>query len=371
MHLAYRKSQTEYVTRTFQISSTLAITVTDLPSQGRSDLYVLSHTIGRDLTVSDLTITPTNPTAGASVTLTAQARNVGDLEAGPVVVRFSDGPATIISYTVAPTLTAGTSITATTAWTAPSTITEPHTLRVTVDPAGAISETDETNNTAELTAFGPRLVADWAARTHDTATITYTLYVTNAGSSPAQAPISVTLRADDPDGAIIASGSIAFDVAARERVSATVVVDDLSLLDGLGDDGWLAAGDPTADHANAWPVALGLWPDLTISAADIQVGDQGSVTLHNAGVITATDVALVVWQDGLTGTLLYSGTIGDLEPGGSLATAFVAPSEEVTLWAQADPDDLIAESSESNNLAVRKVTILHNVYLPLVLRQYP
>jgi len=373
LHLAYRKSQTEYITETFDISPTLTITVTDLPSRGRSDLYVLSHTIGRDLAVDSLVITPTRPAAGDIVTLTAQARNVGDLETGPVIVRFSDGATTIISYTVAPTLTAGTSITATTAWTAPSTITEPHTLQATVDPAGAIAEADETNNAAELTVFGPRLAADWAARTHDTTTITYTLYSINEGGSPAQAPISVTLRTGAPDGDVIASSIIASDVAAGERVSATVIVDNLSLLDGLGDDGWLAAGDPTGDHANAWPVALGLWPDLTISAADIQVSDQVSVTLHNAGVITATDVVLAVRQDGLTGALVYSDTLGDVGPGSSLslATALVAPSEEMELWAQVDPDDLVAESSESNNLAVRKVTILHYVYLPLVLRQYP
>jgi len=42
---------------------------------------------------------------------------------------------------------------------------------------------------------------------------------------------------------------------------------------------------------------------------------------------------------------------------------------QVELWAYADPDHLIAESDESNNLAVREMTILSRIYLPLVLRQ--
>lgn len=368
LHLAYRKSETEYITKTIEMSPTLTVTMTDIPSQGRSDLYFLSHTVGRDLTVSDLTITPIYPAAGESVTLTAMVRNVGDLEVGPVLVRFSDGGTHITSYTVAPTLTAGTAVTATVAWTVPSSITAPHTLRATVDPTGVIAETFEDNNITELTVFGPRLVADWASRVHDTTSITYTLYLTNAGSSPAQSPISVTLRAGAPDGAVIASGLIAADVAAGELVSAAVLVDDLSLLDGLGDDGWLVAGDPRSDRANAWPVALGLWPDLTLAATDIQVGNGVTVTVHNTGVMMATNVVLSVRHGGLTGTLVYSGTLGDLEPGGSGAATFDLPEAQADLWAKADPDNCIEESSESNNLAVRKMWIDFRIYLPLVIR---
>jgi len=368
LHLAYRKTETEYVTKTIAISPTLTVTMTDIPRRGRSDLYFLSHTIGRDLTIDSLTLIPTYPAAGQAVTLTAQVRNVGDLESGPIVARFSDDGNPIGSdVTVALTLTAGASVTATASWTAPAPLDGTHLLQATVDPDGDIAETDETNNSATLTAFGPRLAADGAARAHSITAITYTLYVMNAGSSPAQAPISVTLRAGDHDGAIIASGLIAADIAAGELVSATVVVNDLSLLAGLGDDGWLAAGDPTADRANAWPVALGLWPDLTLSAADIQVGDQVSVTVHNTGVLTATGATLAVWQDSLSGALVYSDTLGDIEPGGSRSVAWDA-TEPAELWAWADPNHLITESNESNNLAARKMTVSFSVYLPLVLR---
>jgi len=113
LYLAYRKSQTDYITRSVQLSSTLSITVSNLPAQGRSDLYVLSNTVGRNLKVSNFSITPTIPAPGAPFTLQAQVENTGDLQAGPVKVRFSDGSTPLITVTVAPTITAGAVITAT------------------------------------------------------------------------------------------------------------------------------------------------------------------------------------------------------------------------------------------------------------------
>jgi len=94
-----------------------------------------------------------------------------------------------------------------------------------------------------------------------------------------------------------------------------------------------------------------------------------TVTLHNAGVFTATAPVVAAWSGGLTGTLLYSGTLSDLGPGGSV-TATLDVHGEFELWVKADPENLIVESSEGNNLAVRVVEAPHRIYLPLVLRQY-
>ena len=373
LYLSYLKTETEYVTETVPISPTLSVTVTNIPQPGQSDLYLLSHTIGRDLTMRDLTITPTYPAAGEAVTLTAQVGNVGDLEAGPVVVRFSDGGTTIAQVTVAPTLTAGTWTTATVSWTAPDPIIGPHTLQATVDPAGSIAETDETNNTVTLTALEPHLVAEWATRAHSPTTLTYTLYLTNAGSSPASAPITVSLRAGDLfTGPVVATGLISSDVLAGERTSATVVVEDPASLSGMGDEGWLVAGEPEADYTNAWPVALGAQPDLTLTPGDVVGNGPFTVTVHNVGVITATDVALAVWRGSLSGSLVYKSTVGDIGPG-EVKTAtfnFAYPEGSWELWLKADPDDLIAESDETNNLAVWEHTRFSRIYLPVVLKNY-
>ncbi|MBN1178022.1 MAG: hypothetical protein JXD18_02345, partial [Anaerolineae bacterium] len=263
LHLAYRKTETEYVTRTVTLGSGETFTVTNAPQPGRSDLYVLAHTIGRDLTANDLTMSSADPAAGEAVTLTVQVHNVGDLEAGPVEVRFDAGATSILTVTAAPTLTAGTSLTVSVPWTAPAPLDAPVTLRAVVDPADVITETFEDNNAVEMNAFRARLVADYAVRTVTPDAVTYTLGFHNAGSLPAEPPITVTLRAGDPAGAVLDAAVITDAVAAGEIASATLVITDTGLLAGL-DDGWMAAGDPAPDRSNAWPVSLALGPDLTL-----------------------------------------------------------------------------------------------------------
>ncbi len=74
-----------------------------------------------------------------------------------------------------------------------------------------------------------------------------------------------------------------------------------------------------------------------------------------------------MWSDGLTGTLLYSTTLGDIPPGGC-AIVQLGHASSGELWVKADPDYRIAESREENNLAVREVTVSFQLYLPLVIR---
>lgn len=363
LHLAYRKTATEYVTRTVTLSSGETFTVTNVPQPGRSDLYVLTHTIGRDLTVSDLTMTPPDPAAGETVTLTVQVHNAGDLETGPVVVRFDAGATAILTVTAAPTLTAGTSISVSVPWNAPTTLTAPVTLRAVVDPADAITETFEDNNTAETTVFRSHLVADYAVRAIAPEAVTYTLGFHNAGSLPAAPPITVTLRADDPAGTVLGAALITDAIAAGEAASATLVITDTGVLAGRV-DGWMAAGDPAPDRANAWPIALTLGPDLAVPG----FGEAATVYVHveNRGTLTATGAALTVWRDvdaaslGYTDTLVhdgdvvYSATLPALAPGAAITVDLgLAPDAAVELWALADPHNVVDEIDETNNLAIR------------------
>jgi len=363
LHLAYRKTTTDYITRTVTLGSGKTFTVTDVPQPGQSDLYVLAHRIGRDLTVSDLTLTPADPSAGDPVTLTVQVHNVGDLEAGPVVVRFDMETTPIITVAAAPTLTAGTSLTVSVPWHAPAPLDAPLTLRVVADPADIIAETFEDNNTVETGAFQPRLVADYAARVVEPTIVTYTLGFHNAGSSPATPPLVVTLRADDPGGPVLGAAVVTDTVAAREMACATVVITDTSVLAGL-DDGWLVVGDPASDRANAWPISLALGPDLTLPG----FSEAATVYVHveNRGPFTATGAALTVWRDvdapslAYTDTLVhdgdvvYSATLPALAPGATITVDLGFPADEAAeLWALADPHNTVEESDEANNLAIR------------------
>jgi len=379
LYMAYRKERTEYVTETVVFSPTLIVTYTNVPRAGTSDLYVLEHTIGRDLSIDDLTISPAYPGPGDPVTLTAQVHNNGDLVAGPVAVQFSAEGTPVVTVTVSSALTAGTSLTATGSWHAPMILTGSHTLSAVVDPENQIAEFDEGNNATTLEALGDRLVAEWAKVMPSSKGISCTLSVINAGSSPAEGPIPVTLRAGNAiTGAILATGQVTSDLAAGTRARVTVGVSDLNT---LPDDplGWMVAGDPADDLSNAWPVELRALPDLTLTPVDVLMGatvngkqQPLTVTVHNVGPVTATDVTLSAWSDGLTGTPIYTATLSQVSPGLSTTTTFSPTIEDgVTyLWFQIDPKNTIEEADETNNLAVRGVpTGAHTVYLPMIVRQ--
>ena len=91
---------------------------------------------------------------------------------------------------------------------------------------------------------------------------------------------------------------------------------------------------------------------------------------------------LKVWTGELAGSLLlggvYTTTLGVLAPGASqtvtFTVSFTGTGSEV--WTFIDPDHLIAESNEGNNLAVRWLEVeegsdnRQRLYLPLVLRNY-
>ncbi len=375
LYAAYRLVTTEFVTRTFTVSPTHAFTVTHIPQAGQSDLIFLTHTVGRDLTFDSLTITPTNPAAGQAVTLTAVLRNGGDLAVVNPQVAFYDGTSQIGSTQTLSTLAAGYTVTVSTTWTLPSPAAA-HTLKAVADPAGQVTETDETNNEIALQTTLPDLQVALLTTGYDTATITVTARLLNDGVLTATAPFTVAFRAADPlTGTLLGTAPVTGDLAAGAEVTVTLALTDPLSLAGLGAKLWAIADSDDAvaeaDEGNNTDYALlPALPDLTLTAADIQGSGPLTVTVHNAGVVTATSPLLMVRDGGLTGTLVYSGTLGDIGPGASRAVTLTMGGGQVELWAQADPDNLIAESSEGNNLAVRAVEIPHRVYLPLVTRKW-
>jgi subtilase family serine protease len=157
-------------------------------------------------------------------------------------------------------------------------------------------------------------------------------------------------------------------------LTVTQVLTDLAALADLGEPLWAIVDDKDAvaeadERNNTAYGALGLFPDLTLTAEDVQGAGPVVITVHNAGVITATDTTLVVYQGALTGAPLHHTTLNALGPGAVQTTTLSLSPDSMDLWIKVDPDNLIIESDEANNLAVRTVTIPHRIYLPLVLRQ--
>ncbi len=385
LYMAYQKVAMEWITQTYQISPTLTITVTHVPEMEQTDLYLLSYDFETDLAIGseDIAFSVENPAPGTGVIISATVHNLGDFAVTGGVAAFYDGDpgagGTQIgaSQPLDSPFRSGVTDTVSVAWSVPAGA-NPHTVYVIVDPANAIPEDNEANNQATRGAVLPDLRVDWAHSIHSTDRITLTAAIINAGYSPAIAPFPVIFRAGDPaTGTMLGAVSLGNNLAPGEQITIWQALADPYTLAGLGDTFWAVADDtgvvPESNETNnADYGAFGVLPDLTLDASDIQIGETVTVTIHNTGVTTATAVALTVWQDGITGTVLLNGNMGDIAPGGSQTIGLALPEGATSLWVKADPDNLIAESRESNNLAVKHFSPpTYYLYLPVIQRDWP
>ena len=115
-----------------------------------SNVASAEATPGPDLAVdgNEITFSRTTIRRGNKVTVTAIIRNVGAKPASGVAVRFADNGAAFANVTVA-SIPAGGSATVTATW--KPTTAGAHTVSVTADPANAIDEISEANNTGSRT----------------------------------------------------------------------------------------------------------------------------------------------------------------------------------------------------------------------------
>ena len=109
-----------------------------------------THTPQPDLavTAADITFTPSIPSEGETVTISATIHNLGDDNATNVLVNFYDGQpgaGTLIGSDTIPSLGEGTSAAASTTWTATA---GAHDMFVVADPEDTIAESNENNNVA-------------------------------------------------------------------------------------------------------------------------------------------------------------------------------------------------------------------------------
>jgi large repetitive protein len=130
------------VTEISETNNTGTVTVTVGGLQGQVDLAVTS---------SDITLTPSRPTANETVQISAIIRNQGYADAGSFIVDIYDNApesgGTLIQSQTVSSLASGATHTATANVAISSGI---HDLYVIVDRTNAISEADESNNTASV-----------------------------------------------------------------------------------------------------------------------------------------------------------------------------------------------------------------------------
>ncbi|MBN2003642.1 MAG: hypothetical protein JXA21_09825 [Anaerolineae bacterium] len=349
-------------------------TITHIPTPGRSDLAYLTHRVGRDLTWDSLAIAPPNPAPGAVVTLTAVLRNAGDLSIAAPQVQFLEGGAPVVTPTLG-ALAGGMTATVQATLTLPH-VYAPATLAAVADPAAALDEVDATNNIISLTTVLPDLAVDVLYAGVESGGVAVVARLSNTGVLAA-APFSVTLRAGDAlTGALLGVLEAPLGLGAGAQLTLTTVLTDVAglpvgagvLWAGVDAGGAVAEADETNNAADA---ALPLLPDLTLSAADIAGAGPLYVTVHNAGIVDAAGVVVEVREDAQSGTLLllYGETLASVPAGGSAQLAIALPPGDRLLFVTADPANAIAEAAEGNNLAIRRVALFSQLYLPLVLRQ--
>ncbi|OQY20004.1 MAG: hypothetical protein B6I34_08990, partial [Anaerolineaceae bacterium 4572_32.1] len=265
-----------------------------------------------------------------------------------------------------------TTDTITVTWDVPITATA-HTVYVVVDPANAVSETNEANNQATIGAVLPDLAVDWVVGLHPGEDVLAAM-LTNRGYSTVTVPFAVAFRASDAlTGTLLGTVTVTDTVGVGAAVTVSLPITDPVALSGAGNLFWVVVdaggaiveGDETNNVDFA---ALNALPDLTVSPYDIRGLEPVSVTVRNIGVITATGVAVTAWPEGEAGVITYTKTISGLGPGASTMITFTVDSEVWKLWVRVDPNDVIFESNETNNLATRRLTADSWVYLPLVLR---
>jgi len=113
---------------------------------GGTDLYMITHTMGNDLTLegSSLVAEPPNPVPGNSVRLTVTAQNLGDTAQTAIPVTFfrgdpSNGGVIISEATISGPLKPGDSQNVSIDWVVPMTTT-PVTIYAVIDPTATIAE---------------------------------------------------------------------------------------------------------------------------------------------------------------------------------------------------------------------------------------
>ncbi|MBN1317677.1 MAG: hypothetical protein JXA42_19495 [Anaerolineales bacterium] len=394
LQMAYNKVSMTHITKTIVVSPTLSYTVTGILEPEQTDLAFLSHTIETDLGIrdGDIALSDPNPAPGSSVTISATVHNLGDLAVVGGEVAFYDGdPNTSgvqigVTRTLTSPLPAASSETVTVEWDVPTT-TISHELYVVVDPTDAVTEDNESNNQAAVDVVLPDLIVDWTfGGDHTTDSVTLTAIIQNAGWTPAAAPFMIAYFAEEPSsGTLLGSVTITDDLQIGQTITASLTLTDPALYEGVSDIFWVVADAESdileADEDNNTNYGrLAVLPDLTLTAADFEfeqpVSDTITVTIQllNIGVFTSTNVTLSVWQNGFTGTLVYSDTIGAIAPAGMLTTTLNATltDETISVWALVDSTDFVDEMDETNNLAIRALDLStegpFEVFLPLVMK---
>jgi outer membrane protein assembly factor BamB len=384
--IAYGK--THLVTETVQVSPTL--TISNVTTLGQTDLYALAHQLGRDLVLGDqdIQLSNPNPDSGETVTVTLTLHNDGDLAVpSPTLAVYAGDPGlggpNLLTTTLPITLSGGMTTSVSFTWTVPMT---PSLQRLTAlaDPADIVSETDETNSEAQQFVVQADLaVAEIVPFVNPGGDLYVAALISNTGYLAAD-QIPVTFHINAIGDAPLATANIAALSGGGSMDWITVTLPLTGLAAGDHAVGVIVNPDGIITEVTKLNnVAWGTFrhaPDLTLRPQDFTVNETAdglaiTVTVRNWGTTPVSGAVARVYE---------GETIADVNPAvltmtvpGSIAVdgamtlngTWITSDAQPTLYVLLDPDELIAETDEMNNVAFSLGgRAKGKIYLPLILR---
>lgn len=359
------------------ISSSGTISYT-MPVEGQTDLMVLAHTFGKNVSLTDLNISDEHPAPGATVVLSATLKNTGDQALDGTTVNFYDGDPSaggaLIGSAQWPTpLVAGATATLTTTYNVPTT-GGARLLYAVADPAGTVTESDESDNKASRAAFGPDLeiaaakVDYWGDRNVGLIT-----QIRNHGTvaSPAttlrfyQDTITGTLVTSDNVPALLAGQAITLTTpwnygslgAGTHRLVAIVNLSDFQEI--------------FSDN-NSRDLKLDNRADLMVSSAYLWTTSRTeptvaiTTTVFNTGPVEAHDVTVGFYRDERLDyrSLIFTRTLTLMPAGGAIQVNGTASGPlPCGVYVVVDPEQRLNEVSREDNLAaITGAPLLRRIY---------
>lgn len=202
--VAYNKVQIIFTNKTVELEGGGMVTITNVPQPGRVDLFVTKRALVKDLALKpgDFTASAENYLPGAAVTLSATVRNLGDLAVSDTTVAFyagnpTNGGVLITNVTIAGWLEGAATNTVSALWVVPDPATN-HVLYAVADPAGAVTEFDETNNRFSLSLGGADLAVSLVSHSAETnGAVRVIAQVQNLGAPSATESVLAIRRAGE------------------------------------------------------------------------------------------------------------------------------------------------------------------------------
>lgn len=256
-------------------------------------------------------------------------------------------------------------------------------LQLQLDAAAAIAETDEADNrrvldyhidprpgAADAAVFGRDVTADPALIAGLPSTVRVRGQLRNLGGRPAQ-QVLVVLESDHSPPRRLAQIRLDLPAASRTPIELDVVLDEArswTLQLRIDPDRELAEADETnnqtalrvglADTVDLEldPASLALSPDPVVLGDDLQF----TVTVHNRGSLPISATSLALQREDSAGWSELARIPLQLQPAASSTRSLlwrVDREGEQHFRVIADPDQLLAESDEANNVVARAITV--------------